>query len=141
MTEATKYVHNNSTMECIAAEIISRKIIPSAFVDIPNVGKCFTYKCSRNSEATITKELNPKEAKVNENSLLDLNSKLECDKLFVAIKVERPYRIGKINHTGRHKAQIFITDDFTFAKITLQISNIPNLIPERIIKIIENKTN
>ncbi len=140
-----KLVHNNSTLECIAAQIISRKILPSAFVEIPNIGICFTYKCSLNSEAKILKELIPKICKVNEFSLLDLDSKLECDKLFVAIKKNKPYRLRKINFTGRHKAQTFITDEFTFAQITLQIGNIPFLNPEKVIKYVQaqdiNKEN
>lgn len=131
-----KYVHNNYTLECISAEIISRKIIPSSFIEIPNIGICFSYKCSLNSEAKIVKELKPKLSIVNEYSLLDIDSKLECDKLFVAIKKNKPYKLGKINFTGRHKAQTFTTDEFTFAKITLQIGNIPLLVPEKTVKFI-----
>ena len=131
-----KSVHNNASIECNSAEVISRKIIPSSFIELNNVGKCFSYKCSLNSEATIKKTLIPKEAIVNSNSLLNLESKLECDKLFVAVKKNKPYKFCVINLTGRHKAQTFITDEFTFAKITLQISNIPLLNPELEIKLI-----
>ena len=125
-----KFVHNNASIECSSAEIISRKILPSAFIDINNVGKCFSYKCSLNSEATIKKEIEPKKPIVNQNSSLDNESKLECDKLFVAVKRNKPYRLCKINFTGRHKAQTFTTDEFTFAKISLQLSNIPLLDPQ-----------
>lgn len=134
-----KSVYNNASIECDSAEIISRKVIHSAFIELPNIGKCFSYKCSLNSEATIKKESNPKEAKVNQHSLLDLESKLECDKLFVAVKKNKPYKLCLINLTGRHKAQTFVTDEFTFAKITLQLSNIPNLHPELEIKFVEKE--
>ncbi|MGE0932487.1 hypothetical protein [Peijinzhouia sedimentorum] len=133
-----KLVHNNASIECESAEIISRKIIPSSFIELNNIGKCFSYKCSLNSEATIRKEISPKEPKVNENSLLNLDSKLECNKLFVAVKRNKPYRrLSVINFTGKHKAQSLITDEFTFAKITLQLSNIPILNPELKIKLVD----
>ncbi|KXH85823.1 hypothetical protein [Chryseobacterium kwangjuense] len=133
----TKLVHNNCTIECDSAEVISRKILPSSFLDIDIIGRCFTYKCSLNSEATIVKELNPKSQKINKNSALDLDSKLECEKLFVAIERKKPYKIAKINHSGRHKAQTFTTDAFTFVKITQQLANIPILVPEKQIILVE----
>ncbi|AKK73662.1 hypothetical protein OK18_14570 [Chryseobacterium gallinarum] len=135
----TKFVHNNFTIECDSAEVISRKIMPGVYVDFESIGKCLTYKCSRNSEATILKELDPKERKINEYSALDLNSKLECEKLFVAIERKKPYRITKVNHSHRHNAQTFTTDAFTYAKITQQLVNIPLLDPEQPICLIENK--
>jgi hypothetical protein len=134
-----KFVHNNSTIECDSAEVISRKIIPSSFIEIQNIGKCFSYKCSLNSEATIKKELNPKECKVNINSCLDLNAKLESDKLFVAVAKKKPYKFSLINLSGRHKAQYFMTDEFTYAAITFQLKNIPLLNPEKQIISVEQK--
>jgi len=132
-----KEVYNDATLECSAAEVISRKIMRSIYAEIDNIGKCLTYKCSLNSEATIKKELDPKNPLINEFSLLNNNDKLESDKLYVAIKAIRPYRIKKSNHTHRHKAQVFTTNKFTFAKITQQLSNIPLLDPPKVIKIIE----
>lgn len=136
-----KEVFDNTTIECSSAEIISRKIVPSSFLNIPKIGKCFTYKCSRNSEAIIKKELKPKKAIYNENSLLCCNTKLECDKLFVAVNKNKPYKYEKINHTGRHKAQTFTTKEYTYAKITKQIHNIPSLIPPKEIKLIQQESS
>lgn len=132
-----KLVHNNSSIECNSAEIVSRKILPSAFIELNNIGRCFSYKCSLNSEATIKEEIVPKNPLVNQNSNLDKETKLECDKLFVAVKKSKPYKLCKINFTGRHKAQTFTTDKFTFAKISLQLSNIPQLSPQLEIKFVE----
>lgn len=132
-----KFVHNNSTIECDSAEVISRKIIPSSFIEIQNIGKCFSYKCSLNSEATIKKELAPKKCKVNHNSYLDLDTKLESDKIFVAVAKNKPYKFSLINLSGRHKAQIFVTNEFTYAAITSQLKNIPLLNPEKEIKFID----
>ncbi|MDR6302185.1 hypothetical protein [Mesonia maritima] len=132
----TKAVHDNSSIECLAAEIISRKIVPSSFVNIEPIGRCFSYKCYRNSEATIIKELQPKEPVHNEFSLLDINTKLECEDLFVLVNKKKPYKYSKINHTGRHKAQTFKTKEYTFAKISKQIHCIPNAIPPIKVKLI-----
>jgi len=132
-----KEVFDNSTIECNSAKIISRKITPSSFLNIPNIGRCFTYKCSRNSEAVIKKELDPKEPIYNHNSLLNIDTKLECELLFVAVNKIKPYSFIKINHTGRHKAQTFTTKEYTYAKISKQISNIPQLDSPRIIELVE----
>jgi hypothetical protein len=125
-----KIVYDNCSIECISAEIISRQIIPSSYLEINNIGKCLTYKCKRNSEASILKELIPKEAKVNQNSYLDISSKVECESLFVAVCKNKPYKLDVINHSGRHKAQYMKTDEFTFAKISKQLNNIPQANPE-----------
>lgn len=101
----------------------------SSFLEIKTIGKCLTYKCKRNSEATILKELDPKNAIVNSNSHLDLNIKLECENLFVAVNKNKPYKFDLINHSGRHKAQQMITGEYTFVKISKQIHSIPQAIP------------
>ena len=125
-----KQVHYNSTIECISAEIISRKILPSSFIEIAPIGRCFTYKCTRNSQAKIRKELTPKKAIYNINSRLDIGDKLECENLFVAVNKNKPYTPDVINKSGRHKAQIFKTREYTMAKVTRQILNIPDLDPK-----------
>lgn len=125
-----KIVYDNCSIECSSAEVISRQIIPSSFVELNKVGKCLTYKCKRNSEASILKELNPKEPIINKNSYLDIDVKVECESLFVAVCKSKPYKIDVINHSGRHKAQYMKTDEFTFAKISKQLVNIPQLNPQ-----------
>jgi len=125
-----KIVYDNCSIECSSAEVISRQIIPSSFVEFNKVGKCLTYKCKRNSEASILKELTPKEPIINKNSYLDINTKVECESLFVAVCKAKPYKIDVINHSGRHKAQYMKTDEFTFAKISKQLVNIPQLNPQ-----------
>lgn len=130
-----KQVHDNSSIECSAAEIISRKIIPSSYLDIDKIGKCKTFKCSRNSEAKITQELNPKIAVKNIHSLLDLNDKIESEDIFLAINSKRAPRIGIVNHSSTHKAQICNTSEYTFAKISKQFPNIPQLDPPKIIEL------
>ena len=125
-----KIVYDNCSIECSSAEIISRQILPSSYLEFNKVGKCLTYKCKRNSEAAIIKELIPKEPLINKNSFLDKDSKVECESLFVAVCKVKPYKLDVINHSGRHKAQYMKTDEFTFAKITKQLVNIPQANPQ-----------
>jgi hypothetical protein len=134
-----KLVFDNSSIECLSAHIVSRKIIPSAFIEIFAVGKCLTYRCSRNSEATILKELVPKRCYFNINSYLDLNAKIECENLYVVVNKSKPYKYDLINHSARHKALQMITNEYTFAKITKQIPNIPQAIPPVEFKPVEVK--
>lgn len=132
-----KQVHDNSSIECFAADIISRRISPSSYMEIKNIGKCKTFKCTRNSEASITKELVPKKAIYNLNSLLDLNDKIESEDIFLAINCKRTPKIILLNHTGTHKAQAYSTTDYTFAKVSKQFPNIPQLEPPKLIKKVE----
>ncbi len=57
-----KFVHINCAIECTSAEVISRDIRRSSILNIKNIGLCFAYKCGKNSEAKILKELNPKKS-------------------------------------------------------------------------------
>lgn len=122
-----KYVHFNCAIECSSAQVISRDIVRSALLNIENIGLCFTYKCSRNSEAKIIKELEPKESIYCKESFLDKDDSIEAENIYVLINKAKPYTPYKINHTGRHKAQTFTSKEFTFAKITKRISGIPEL--------------
>lgn len=128
-----KQVHYNSSIECLAADIISKKILPSSYMVVNKIGKCRTFKCTRNSEAIITKELEPKTPIYNINSRLDLDDKLESEDIFLAINCKTSPKVGLINHTGRHKAQTCSTTDYTFAKISRQFPNIPVLVPPKLI--------
>jgi len=124
-----KLVHDGRAIECNAALIISRKIVPSSYMQIVSIGNCKTFKCKRNSEATIVAELNPKTAIHNINSSLNLDDKLECEDMFLAINHRRTPRITLTKHSGRHNAQTFSTDNYTYAEISRQIPSTPQLIP------------
>jgi len=129
-----KGVWNGSAIECTAAEIISRKINYSSYMKINKIGNCLVYKCSQNSEATVKKELSPKEALHNQNSNLSLNDKVEGENMLVAVNVRRQLKIGLVNHTGRHKAQYVNTTDYTYAEISRQIPCVPLLDPPIVFK-------
>lgn len=120
-----KQVMHNSTIECMGAKIIYRKAVPSAYVDYENIGRCYTWKCYRNSEAEIVRELNPRISLLHRRSMLQEGDRLECENMFVAINRQRPYPPALVNHSGRHKASTFETTVFTLAKITKMIVGIP----------------
>ena len=124
-----KLVHENCSIECEAANVISRKIIRCSFMEIKTVGKCTTYKCKRNCEAEITKELSPKAYKMKKTSALNIADSLECEDLFLAVHTLKTLRVTKDTHTGRHNAQFAQTNAYTFAEISRQIHNIPKLNP------------
>lgn len=129
-----KGVWNGSAIECNAAEIISRKINYSSYMKINKVGNCLVYKCSRNSEAIVLKELDPKEPLHNQNSNLSLNDKVEGENMLVAVNVKRQVKIILKNHTATHKAQCFNTTDYTYAEVSRQIPGIPLLDPPIVFK-------
>lgn len=135
-----KLFQDNTSIECLSAEIISRRIVSSSYMLINNIGKCLVYKCSKNSEAVIKKELSPKEAVHNQNSSLDLDDMLEGENITVAMQARRGPKISKVGaHSHRHNAQTCKSDKYTFAMITKQIPGNPFAIPPHEIIAVEPK--
>lgn len=122
-----KIVNEGASIECLGAEIISRKFTRNSLILIPKVGKCMKYKCSLNSEAIILKELDPKEPKYNEASFLSINDMIEAENIVVYVNQIKNLKFTLINHSGRHKAQQSNTNTFTFAQITKQFPNLPKI--------------
>jgi len=129
-----KYVYQGASIECDSAEIVSRKILLSSFQEVLNVGRCKKYNCSRNSEARITAELNPKEPLYSETSHLDLNDKLEAENIIVFVNQSNQLKIEKIDNSHRHNAQQANTSGYTYAEITMQFPNFPELKDPRQVK-------
>ncbi|AWG25598.1 hypothetical protein [Flavobacterium kingsejongi] len=129
-----KGVWNGSAIECAAAEVISRKIIPSSYMEINNVGKCLVYKCYRNSEAKVLKELKPKKALHNQNSCLNIDDRVEGENLLIVVNIKKILKIELKNHTSTHKAQFVNTSNYTYAEISRQIPCIPLLDPPIVFK-------
>ena len=121
-------IFGGGSIECLGAEMVARKFVPGLPQHIPGVGDCFVYKCERNSEATITKEVLDKAdraARYDGNALLDLGDKLEGEDVFII--VQKRLKIELVNHSGRHKAQAAVSNCFTYAKIEVPFPNIPVL--------------
>jgi hypothetical protein len=125
-----KFVHHGESIECMASDVVSRKILPSAYIEILSIGKCMTYKCKLNSEAIITKELphpvNGKRTGIKSaTSKLNLHDKIECEDILLAVTERKRLKPSKVAFTGRHNSQYVSTKCYTYAEISLQFSNIP----------------
>lgn len=121
-----KNVHEKCSIECDAADIVSRQIMRNSFIEIKSIGKCTTYKCKRNSEAVITKELvSPPKPIYKSTSRVLQGDSLECEDMFLAVNSVKALRIIVKKYTGTHKAQITSTNSYTFAEISKQIPGIP----------------
>jgi len=134
-----KLVHDNYAIECISADIVARKFTRSAYLDVHQVGPCVSWKGKRNCEAVIAKELDPKQALHNRNSLLELHTKLEAENIYVIVNSTKNIDTDVSNKSGRHKAAYFTTTFYTYAEITKQIPSIPRLIPPVKVDLIESK--
>lgn len=120
----TKYIIPAS-IECLKANLKFRKIVVYRPCHNEKLNKqTYRYKCERDSSAFITKELEPKIALINPSSLLDLNDGIRGKTIFVLtiLPIGKP-RVEK--GSGRHKAQYYETNDFTFAKIEKIFPSIP----------------
>lgn len=122
-----EYVINGASIECAAASIVSRKIERTGVQNNPKLGLCKKYKCSRNSEAKISKELSPKKALLNPSSLLDLHDKISGETISILTSFKKDLCAIKAPNTGRHKAQFTDVDGFTQAIIVVQFPNLSEI--------------
>ncbi len=123
-----KNVHEKCSIECDAADVVSRQIMRNSFIEIKSIGKCTTYKCKRNSEAVITKELpHPPKPVHKFTSCVNRGDSLECEDMFLAVNSVKALKIAIRPYTSTHKAQITSTNSYTFAEISRQIPGIPML--------------
>lgn len=119
-----EYVILDASIECNGAQITARKIVRQSILNIPNVGQCKKYKCSRNSEAKIIKELFPKEHIINERSALNLGDEIRADTITLFVNNIKDSTLEKAPNTGRHNSQHGSTECFTHAIITTPFPNL-----------------
>lgn len=123
-----KLVYDNTSIECAGAAIKARKLNRTSVFRINGIGVCLVYKSSRNSQATIIRELNPKKAYYNIHSALDLDDIVQAEDLTIYIHSVRciiAENLKKSKGSGRHNAQFYDTKDYTAAVICKQIPGIP----------------
>ncbi len=126
-------------IECLAADVFSKKITPSMPQNHPKIGLSLKYSCERDGSIEIIKELIPKKALISDTSHLNLNDKLSANSFYCLVKGIRPISKSKIGgHTGRHSSQFIKTNDYTFSEISKPFLHIQNAIDKRISEI-ENK--
>ena len=117
------------SIECQASEVISRKFSKGYIKEHAKSGeRMMFYKCTQNGTAEITKELNPKEPRINKNSTLDkgdyLNAKdfelwVDRKKRFKENEFELPHR------SASHRARKLNIREFNYAKIAQRCDTIP----------------
>lgn len=119
-------------IECEHSEVIAKDIKVSAPQKHPEIGLSLKYKCKRDGTAEITKELDPKEAIVDEKSNLNNGDKLNANSFYVLVKNIRKIKPSKIGgHTGRHSSQKMNTRNFTYAEITKPYAHIQNALESK----------
>jgi len=122
-----EYIYQGASIECDAAEIISRKINYGALISLPDIGICSKYSCERNSETTIQKELTPKNPIYRSQSHLELGDKLTAENIILYIRKSTKIKVEKIDNTHRHNAQAAYSKCFTYAEITMIFPNIKEI--------------
>ena len=114
------YTYEGAAIECNAAKVTTRDLIPGSFIEILNVGRCKKYNCKRNSSTQIIKESDPKKRIYFPNPHLDLHDKLEGEEIVLFVNSVKPLKHKVVNETGRHKAQEAQASNFTLAQIKMQ---------------------
>lgn len=136
-----EYYSKNDSLECHGANTISKKIVESCPLNHHIIGRCIKYVCTRDGICEITKESNPKISKL-ENTLakLNLGGTLKSNAFYVLVEGFRIKKISKINFSGQHNANTFLTNsEYTFAQITIPFPKIIDLLlPENYIRPIDN---
>jgi hypothetical protein len=117
-----KYVILNASIECKGADIVSRNIPNKpTWVNEPKLGLCKHYICTDKSQVTITKELKPKKAIIDDKSQLDLGDRISGNAILVVVAAKSDLEYEVHSKSGRHKAQFASTRHFTYAKILTQL--------------------
>lgn len=117
------------SIESQASEVVSRKFSKGYIKKHPESGeRMMFYKCTQNGTAEITKELNPKEPRINNNSRLnkgdflnakDFNLWVARNKRFKENEFELPHQ------SASHRARKLNIREFTYAIITQRCDTIP----------------
>lgn len=116
-----------ASIECDSAYVQAKLIL--SVKGIFSDGKIGTHcrcDCSRDGEAEIKKELNPKAAKKNIHSNLNLGDKIIGEKFTLCISGFRIPKKNKTNYSGRHNTNYFTTQCYTYAELTKPFEHISN---------------
>jgi len=114
-----KYFGEHQSIECGGANVIAKKIVSSSPLNHEVFGKCLKYICTRDGEAEIVKELNPKKTQLTHPvSALNHGDKIVANSFYVLEKGLKARRLVKVKFSGAHNANKIITENYTFAEIT-----------------------
>jgi hypothetical protein len=126
-----EYFLEGNTIECNKCKVISKKISPSSVQTDPNIGDHMKYNCTRNSEAEIVEELDPKKAIYKKDSKLDLGDKIKAENITILTKQLRPIKLNIVNFSHRHKSQEAILQAYTVGQIKYPFNHILRAIEKR----------
>ena len=134
-----KYVFLGASIECNGAKVTSRDIQKPSHINDPKAGQCKLYKCDLNSKAEIIKELNPKKAKIDDSSGLNLGDSVSGFTLTVMVdaRTSLEYDVKKTSH--RHKGQHAKSNKYTYAKVSALYPNSGELKDKKQLDAIEEK--
>jgi len=136
----SKFYHIPESIECTAANIVAKKIIPTALINEEGIGRCQKYKCSRDSYSTIKKELVPLEPIKEKTSKLKLGDRLEAENIYFLTKGFKKLKVTKIKKSGRHNSQEVNTSVYTYAEITKPFEHIMKAIGKMEVAALKAKT-
>ena len=111
-----------ASIECEESNLKSRKIIPLQPVKNTSMEirskLLYPFKLDRNSEAYIKKELVPKKAIINDDSMLNFEDGIKGDMIsgFSGTLINKN-RIKVEKGSSTHKAQFLILKEFVYAKL------------------------
>lgn len=106
-----------ASIEAEKADAITRKIIQMTPVRNPKLACIiFPFKLDRNCEIIISKELDPKEPKIDNNSLLNLGDGLKGDMIYGFSEKSVPSPDVK-KGSSTHKASFLTIKNFVFARL------------------------
>jgi hypothetical protein len=123
-----------ASIECVECLITARKIIPSLPVKSmyrdTNFSLLYPFKLDRNCEATISRELEPKAAIVDQRSMLSSGDGVRGLMISgLSASLPKQDRAAVRSTSGRHQASHISLNGFVFAKL------------EKPFRALENKIN
>jgi len=124
-----EYNQIGDSIECQESEVISRKFSKGYPKKPPNSDQnMMFYKCTLNTTAEITKELNPKAPKIDSTSAIDEGDYLNAKNIELWVDRKRRFKEKEFelpHKSASHKARKINIKDFNFAKIILRLDSIP----------------
>ena len=123
------YYLEGDSIECKAARINAKKIQIKGVFLLPQLGQqtriqVVIYKCYRDGDAEITKELNPKEAIIKKTSNLNLGDILSANQFMCFHEGKRGLTLDVVQYSGTHKTNQICTTSFTHAEIVKKFIHI-----------------
>lgn len=122
------YYQAGDSIECLSAEIISKRFSNGILKKHPENGKAYMYyKTDRSGTAEILEEIDTeKQEKVLKGSHTDKGDKLNGDKLEVYFDSKRRLKQKHIgSHTAKHGSRKILSKVFTLAKIIKRFDTVP----------------